>query len=267
MASRTKQKEMARERRLKEEAAHELARTRARNIKLLSGIVLLAIVVVAVFIVISGGSSSKNTGLQSGTELANTKASVSQLLSGIPQSGNVLGKPSAPVTVTYYGDLECPVCRDFTLGINNGGWPQLIADDVRSGKVKVQYRAFQTATQEPTTFENQQVAALAAGKQGHFWDYLELFYRQQGQEDTGYVTDGYLRALAQQVPGLDVAKWQAARSDPALVAEVQSDEQSGTAAGVTGTPTLIVAGPKGTATPSSGIPTYSDLQKAIQQVS
>lgn len=267
MASRTKQKEMARERRIEQERARAQSKARARNIKMLGGIVVLAVAVVAIFIAISSGGGSSATGLQTGTELTNTKAAVSQLLTGIPQSGNVLGNPKAPVTVTYYGDLECPICRDFTLGVDNGGWPQLVANEVRSGKVKLVYRSFQTATQNPQTFDTQQVAALAAGQQSRFWDYAELFYHEQGQEDTGYVTEAYLRGLAQQIPGLDLTKWQSARNDSTLLAQVQSDEQSGTSAGVTGTPTLIVQGPKGQASPSSGIPTYSDLQKAIQQVS
>jgi len=81
--------------------------------------------------------------------------------------------------MTYYGDLECPICRDFTL---SGGFPQLVANDIRAGKVKVVYKAFETATPSPQTFQTQQVAALAAGKQNHFWDYAELFYREQGAE-------------------------------------------------------------------------------------
>ena len=41
-------------------------------------------------------------------------------------------------------------------------------------------------------FKDQQVAALAAGMQKKFWNYAELFYHEQGQEDTGYVTESYL---------------------------------------------------------------------------
>ena len=78
--------------------------------------------------------------------------------------------------------------------------PELVAKDVRAGKVKIVYRAFETATRDPQTFQAQQVAALAAGKQNHFWDYVELFYRQQGAEGTGYVTESYLSGLAKQVP-------------------------------------------------------------------
>ncbi len=266
MASRTKQKETARARRIELERERAQAHARTRNLKMLGGIVVLAIAIVAVFIAISSTGSSGASGLQTGSGLNKTETSVSSLLAGIPQSGNVLGNPNAPVTMTYYGDLECPICRDFTLGADGGGWPELVANDVRDGKVKVVYRAFETATPDPTTFETQQVAALAAGKQGRFWNFVELFYHQQGKEDSGYATDSYLTTLAKQIPGLDLSKWQSARNDPSLLAQVQSDEQSGTAAGVGGTPTLIFEGPKGKASPNTGLPSYSQLQQAIQQV-
>jgi len=166
--------------------------------------------------------------------------------------------------MTYYGDLECPVCKDFTL---SGGFPQLVANDVRGGKVKVVYKAFETATQSPQTFQTQQVAALAAGKQNHFWDYTELFYREQGAEGTGYVTESYLDGLAAQVPGMTVSTWRTARNDPALSSQITSDALAGKTARVQGTPTLIFQGPKGQAAAPTGVPTYSDLQQAIKTVS
>ena len=230
---------------------------------MLGGLALAAAAVVAVAIVISssGGSSA---GLKTGTQSKQVTGQVNQLLAGIPQSGATLGSPSAPVTMTYYGDLQCPVCRDFTL---DGGFPALVSKDVRSGKVKVVYKSFQTATPDPQTFQTQQVAALAAGKQNHFWDYTELFYRQQGQEGTSYVNDAYLTGLAQQIAGLDVNKWHTDRNDPALVSQVVADGRDGAAAGVRGTPTLIMQGPKGKSQVPQAVPTYAQLQQAIQSVS
>ncbi len=263
MASRTKQKEEARARRLAEEQARAERGRRQRRLRMLGGVVLAAAAVIAIAIAISSGGSSGSSGLQKGTQLAQTKAAVSQLQTGIPQSGAVLGKSTAPVTVDYYGDLECPVCKDFTL---QGGWPQLLNTDVRQGRVKVVYRAFETATRDPSTFQTQQVAALAAGKQSRFWDYMELFYRQQGQEGTSYVTDAFLTGIAQQIPGLDMAKWRTDRNDPALVSQVVADGNEGKAAGVTGTPTLIMEGPKGKAQVPSAVPDYSQLQQAIKAV-
>jgi protein-disulfide isomerase len=262
MASRTKQKEEARARRLAEERAHAERAQRERRVRTIGGIVLTAVIVVAVFIAISSGGGSQ-TGLQTGQKASQVTQQVDQLLAGIPQSGGQLGKPTAPVTLTYYGDLECPVCQAFTL---QGGFPQLVSNDIKAGKVKVVYKAFQTATRAPNVFATQQVAALAAGKQNHFWDYTELFYRQQGQEGSGYVTDSYLNGLARQVTGLSLQKWQTARSDPALATQVQSEEQQGRTLGVTGTPTLIFQGPKGTAQPSTSVPTYAELEAAVKKV-
>jgi protein-disulfide isomerase len=263
MASRTKQKEEARARRLAEEQARQERQRRQRRLRNLGGILLGAIIVIAVAVAISSSGGSGSTGLQKGTKGRQTATTVRALLAGIPQSGATLGNPGAPVTMIYYGDLECPICRDFTL---SGGFPQLVSGPVRSGKVKVEYRAFQTATQSPTTFQTQQVAALAAGKQGKFWDFAELFYREQGAEGSNYVNESYLDGLAQQVPGLNFSQWRSARNDPALVAQVQKDMQEGTAAGVSGTPTLIFQGPSGKTAALSGVPSFSDLQNAIAKV-
>jgi protein-disulfide isomerase len=265
MASRTKQKEQARAQRLAEEQARKERERRQQRVRMLSGVILAAVAVVAVAIAVStGGGSSTATGLQTGTKSTKLVSQVTSLLSGIPQSGATLGNPKAPVTMTYYGDLECPICRDFTL---SGGFPQLVANDVRSGKVKVVYKAFETATPSPQTFQTQQVAALAAGQQNHFWDFTELFYREQGAEGTGYVTESYLDGLATQVPGLNISSWRSARNDQAFVSQILSDGQAGKTAGVQGTPTLLFQGPKGQAAAPTGVPTYSDLQQAIKTVS
>jgi protein-disulfide isomerase len=165
--------------------------------------------------------------------------------------------------MTYYGDLECPICQDFTL---HGGFSELVSKDVREGKVKVVYKAFQTATRDPNVFKDQQVAALAAGQQQKFWHYAELFYHEQGTEDTGYVTENYLQGLAKQVTGLNLSKWESARNDPALANQVAADVATGNKAGVTGTPTLVFTGPKGATAASQAVPSYSDLQQAIQKV-
>lgn len=267
MASRKEQKEQARARRVAEEQAATVRAQRMRRMQLLAGAVIVAVIVIAVAIAISVGGSGGPSGLQTKHQASKTYAQVSSLLQGVPQSGTTLGNPNAKVTMVYYGDLECPICRDFTL---SGGFPQLVQNDVRQGKVKVVYKSFCTATCNgpgQSVFNTQQVAAYAAGKQNLFWDYAELFYREQGQEDTGYVTDKYLNALAGQIPQLDLSQWQQARQhDSSLLAQVQADESHGSSLGVTGTPTLVAQGPKGTQPVGSAVPSYSDLETAIKQV-
>jgi len=264
MASRKEQKEQARARREAEERARAARQRQQRRLRMVIGSVLVAVAIVAVLIAVSSGGGGSVSGLQTGTASAKTTATVQKLLTGIPQSGVTLGSSSAPVTLTYYGDLQCPICRDFTL---TGGFAPLVANEVRAGKVKIVYKAFETATRDPSVFRTQQVAALAAGQQQRFWNFTELFYHQQGTEGSNYVTEAYLSGLARQIPGFNLAKWQSDRSSSALATSITTDEQAGTKLGVQGTPSLIMTGPKGTAVPGNGsVPAYADLQAAYKKV-
>jgi protein-disulfide isomerase len=266
MASRTKQKEEARARRVAEEQARAEKARRDRRLRMVGGVVVVAIAIAAVLIAVSSGSSNNSLekGLASGNEKSATISTVDNLLAGVPQSGATLGNPNAPVTMDYYGDLECPICQQFTL---KGGLSQLISNEVRQGKVKIVYKAFQTATRDPSVFKTQQVAALAAGKQNKFWHFTELFYHEQGQEGTGYVTESYLQNIARQTTGLNLIKWQSDRNDPALTTQVINDVNGGNAIGVNGTPTLVFSGPKGKEAAPESVPTYAQLQQVIKQVS
>ena len=120
------------------------------------------------------------------------------------------------MTLKYFGDLECPICKEFTLSV----LPTLIPKYVRTGKLKIEYHSLETATREPEVFKTQQVAAYAAGKQNLGWYFIETFYHEQGEEDSGYVNENYLQGIASQVPGLNLADWTAARSEPTYANEV-----------------------------------------------
>lgn len=264
MASRKEQKEAARAQRLAEEQARAERDRRARRVRTLLGVVLAAVVLVAIAIAISvGGGSSTPPPNSSSAKRAG--AAVAAELAGIPQSGSTLGAGRAKVTVTEFGDLQCPICRDFALGAESS----LISNDVRSGKVKLVYRSLETATgnsPDPSVFATQQAAALAAGLQKHAWDFILLFYRQQGTEGTAYVTAAYLSALARQIPGLNFNKWASDRSSSSLSAQVVADGQAAAAKGYNSTPTIVVEGPKGAAQPIVGSTDYAGLESAIRSV-
>jgi protein-disulfide isomerase len=216
------------------EAARAVRRTRLAQL----GVVVAVVVVAIVAIVIATGSGGKSTApAKSGSARANQNvATVNSLIGGIPQNGIVLGKPNAPVTLQYFADLECPFCKDFTFKV----LPTIIQNWVRPGKLKIEFRSMPTATREPEVFKNQQVAALAAGKQQKAWYFIELFYHQQGQENSGYVTESFLQNLAQQVPGLNLSQWSSERSNSALVSQVETDAQAASNEGFTGTPSFLI---------------------------
>ncbi len=237
------------------EAASAKRRTRLTQLGIIGAIV---IVVVVVIVVATGGGSKSGLPTSKHEENA-TVAEVSKLIGGIPQSGNALGSPTAPVTLKYFGDLECPICKEFTLS----AMPAIIPKLVRSGKLRIEYHSLETATREPEVFKDQQVAAYAAGKQNKGWNYIETFYHEQGEEDSGYVTEQYLDGIASQIPGLDVAKWHEDRADPALANEVETDKQAANNEGFTGTPSFLIGRTGGTMSkltyPSSpGEPAFVD---------
>jgi protein-disulfide isomerase len=215
------------------EAASAVRRARLRQLGIVVGIVVAIIVVI---LIATGGGSKKSAPRPTSQTAKAIQAEITTLLAGIPQSGNTLGDPKAPVTLVYFGDLQCPICREFTLGAQ----PSLTQNYVRGGKLKIEYRSLETATKEPQTFKTQQVAALAAGKQNKMWQYIELFYHEQGEESSGYVTESYLQGLAQQVPGLNLPSWTAARNDAQLTNMLVNDAEAAANAGFRGTPSFLL---------------------------
>jgi protein-disulfide isomerase len=98
----------------------------------------------------------------------------------------------------------------------------------------------ETATPEPEVFDSQQVAALAAGKQDKAWYFIETFYHEQGEEGSGYVNEKFLRGIARQVPGLNVAEWFSDRNSRDLGKQIETDKQTVNGVGFTGTPSFLV---------------------------
>jgi protein-disulfide isomerase len=238
--TRKQRREQARaERRAIEEAEAAGAQRRKRLIQL-GAVVAGVVVIIVVILVATGGGSKpgieKTTTGEGPTKTPKVVKEMTALLGGIPQTGNTLGSPTAPVTLQYFGDLECPICKQFS----DGALKPLIEKYVRPGKLKIEYRNLETATREPETFRTQQIAALAAGKQQKSWDYIELFYHQQGQEGSGYVTEKFLQELAKQVPGMNLAKWTADRSNGEFTNTITTDAQAANNAGFTGTPSFLL---------------------------
>jgi protein-disulfide isomerase len=252
----------ARRRELQQAAAARAAR---RTRLTLLGVVMAVVVtgIVIVLIATSGGGAVTRIAPESRDARIATNE-VTALLAGIPQSGDALGRPTAPVTLQYFGDLECPVCRSFTVQ----ALPSIIQKWVRTGMLRVEYRSLETATREPEVFKTQQIAALAAGMQNKMWNFLETFYHEQQEEDTGYVTENYIQGIARQVPGLNLPQWIGNRNEAALANQLSSDEQTANSQGLNGTPAFLI-GRSGGATSKlepSSLTTPGSFNDAIEKL-
>src|SRR4029077_10479612 len=181
---------------------------RARLLQFGAGAVFLVIVAVAVLIVVN----SANSGSGGDTKLEEVGL-VNSLLGGIPQEGMVIGDPKAPVNLIEYGDLQCPFCKANSEEV----LPGIIENQVRNGEAKITFRNFTIIGPESVPAG---AATLAAGAQGRGWNYLDLFYRNQGKENTGYVTDEFMTAVAKGAGVKDIAKWNKERNSAKLKKEV-----------------------------------------------
>lgn len=223
-------REARREERLHDEQLNDAAKRRQRLIKLGSAGAFLAIVVIAVLVVISQSQSGGDPDHITDTKLVN------QQLKGITQSGLVLGDLTAKVTLQEFGDLQCTACKAYAEEV----LPQIIENQVRSGEVKLDFHNFTIIGPQSTPAA---AAAIAAGQQGRGWSFLEIFYRNQGPENGGYVTDEFLTAVAKAAGVEDIGLWNVDRKSKQTLEEVATTTAEAKQLGFTGTPSFAIKGP------------------------
>jgi protein-disulfide isomerase len=226
----------ARRRRTDRERALASAAARRRRLTRLGAVLAAAALVVAGLIVVSGSGSGSGaeTAQPAGSSVPPAGVRESRaMLAGIPENGITLGDPKAPVRVVEFADLQCPFCRDYTTGV----MPRLVRDYVRTGKVRMEFRAL--AFIGPDSVRAARVAEAAA-RQDKLWNLVDLAYLNQGRENSGYATDAFLLRLAGAVPGLDVKRVFAERDGAAVSAQLDAADRLATRSGVNSTPTFLV---------------------------
>ena len=113
--TRKQRREQARTQRKAMEEAEAAGAARRKRLTQLASVVAVVVVVIVVILVATGGGGSSKPPSVGSTGATQTEKAVTKLISDIPQKGNTLGSPTAPLTLQYFGDLECPICREFTL--------------------------------------------------------------------------------------------------------------------------------------------------------
>jgi protein-disulfide isomerase len=186
---------------------------------------------VVILIVVNGNKDS-------GGDAQNLKevSTVDKLFTGIPQEELVLGDPKAKVELIEYGDLQCPVCKAYSEEF----LPQIIEGQVKEGKAKLVFRNFTIIGPQSAPAG---AAALAAGAQGRGWEYIELFYRNQGKENSGYADDEFLTAVAKGAGVKNIAQWETDRKGPKYTDQVTATTEEAQRLGFTGTPSFAIKGP------------------------
>lgn len=205
----------------------------SRRLVLLVGAALVAVVVVAVAIAVSQGGEDEPAGSGGDATGPGQTADAESLFEGIPQNGVSLGDPGAPATLIEYADLQCPFCAEYT----RDALPAVIERYVRTGRVRLELQLL--AFLGPDSERGARLAAAAA-QQDLMWQFTDLFFENQGAENSGYATDEFLRGLARQTPGLDTRQAFADRDSPAVRRLLRQAQAQATASGVESTPSFLL---------------------------
>jgi protein-disulfide isomerase len=237
--TRKEQRAAARAERVRAEAARAQQRKR---LGILGGAVAIAVaIVVVVLLVTGGGGDSDKPALKAGESIP-SQAESNARFAGIPQHGSVLGDPKAKVTLVEFADLQCPFCREYTTSV----FPTLVARYVRTGKVKMVFR--NVAFIGTDSLRAAQMAE-AAGMQNKLWPFIDLFYNNQGEENSGYVTDDFLRKIGGAVKGLDVERAMGNRGIASVQQQINDATTQWQSNGFQGTPSFLLGRTGGTLKP------------------
>lgn len=232
MSSRAAEKQKRREEREQREHQDAAKASKGRRLRLLAGVGAGAVVVVVALVLLGGGPGKDSPKGLGGSDSVAGAADANKLLTGIPQKGAVLGKPGAPVTMVEYVDLQCPFCRDFSVNT----LPTLIRDYVRTGKLRIEQRTLRFIGDDSGTAAGW---AAAAAQDNRLFQFSEVFFRNQGEENTGYVTSEFLTKIARAAE-LDPAKAETFAQGHRAEDFVVAGERQAQALGVESTPSFAL---------------------------
>lgn len=234
MATSADKKNEARAKREAAQAQAAAAAKRTRMLQYLAGAVFAAIVIVVLVVVITGGKETGGGASEGGDAQVEGVAETKALLKDIPVNGLTLGDPKAPVTILEFVDVQCPFCKDHQLDQT----PKLINDLVRTGKARIALKPIALSFMGEDS-QAGRVVAVRLSEKDLAWPFLNLFYFNQGQEQTGYVTDEFLQKLVVAAGGTkeDASPREPSPEEAKKLAEIDALQEP---LNVTGTPSFAI---------------------------
>lgn len=227
-----------------------------RRLPLLLGLMGAALLIVVIAVAVSTHDADEATKPKAH---AAAKRDVTKILRGIPQQGMSLGDPNAPLVLVEFADLQCPYCKEFAAT----SWPNIVQRYVKTGKLRMELRLMDFLGPDSGRASK---AMMAAAEQNRLWDASMRFYDAQGQENSGYVTDKFLRTILGGIHGLDVARAMRDRNSPQIRDDLAAVHSLQSRYGVKSTPTVMIGTDVNDLTMvSEGVPSEDQLAQAINQ--
>lgn len=156
------------------------------------------------------------------------------------------GAEDSPVTMIEFSSFTCGYCGLY----HRETFPKIEEEYIKTGKVRYVYRDFPLG-------ESAQLAHCAfqcANEQGKFWEYVDVLFKNQGEQD-----EEGLKKFAVDL-GADGEDFAACLSSGKYKDEIQKDLEDGQKAGVEGTPSFFINGRL-----VVGAQPYSEFKRVIDE--
>jgi len=148
------------------------------------------------------------------------------------RSANTLGPATAPVTIEFFSDLQCPQCARYE--------PMVKSLKMEYGdKVRLILRHYPLGTHQNAPLAA--CAAEAAANQHKFWEMAEALYKTQWMWGTAPVPRAVFADQAKQL-GLDVDKFKVDLESDECRVRVGTDARYAESLGVKTAPSVIING-------------------------
>lgn len=205
------------------------------------GIAVVVVIAIVLAVVLGSGSSSSggifdglpDPGSSSDPAALDGAPDANALFKGIPQKGLVLGKPSAPVEMQMFIDVQCPICQNYEVSY----LPTIVHKYIRTGKVQLHLQPW--AFIGPQSFTGR-LGVIAATFQNKGYEYAKVLYDNQRTENTGWLDNREMAVIAASVDGLDLHRWWSDVNSSAAKNIASDADHLAKSKGVSGTPTVFV---------------------------
>jgi protein-disulfide isomerase len=146
-----------------------------------------------------------------------------------PGNAPVRGNPDAAITLIVFGDYQS------VYAVRAYWVVKRLLEDYPNG-IRVVYKQYPLPPNLHPQGQEAALAALAAERQGKFWELHDLLYQNSRRLEPNLYP-----VLAEQA-GLNVAQFEKDRRSPEVQQRMTEDEQSAAQAGVPGVPSLYLNG-------------------------
>lgn len=222
--------------------------------------IVVAGIIVAVAILVIGheGSGAPTTSATTTTPSGPSATSTVTAAQVNTYDSPTIGNASAPLTIIYWFDYQCPFCKEN----EQSNMPQLVQQYVDTGEVRIVFMDFSFLGTDSDTLGHWGRAVWAVAP-SEFYQWHKAVYDNQGEENTGWATTAELEKITSSV--LTAAQTtqveQLATQDATQYQnEMNEDKQEGENDGVQGTPAMLIGNQM-----VAGYESFDQIQQVIEQ--